>query len=428
MATVEQTKPEAEDTSLLGFYTNMNTVERRTFWNCAAGWALDGMDFMIYPLVIGTVMALWHITAAQAGLIATATLLASAVGGWLAGYLADRIGRVLTLQITIIWFSFFSLLCAFVQDYNQLLIVRTLLGLGFGGEWAVGAILMGEMVRPQYRGRAVGSVQSGWAIGWGAAVLLQALCFSFFPPEVAWRYMFAIGALPAILIFFVRRYVEEPEISATSRARRVQTGDHPALTEIFKGPYLRTTLLASLMMCGAQGSYYAMSTWVPRFLTTERGLSLVGSSSYLATLIIGSFIGYLTGAWLADKIGRRKLFLTFSLGAIAMLLVYMKAPLPAGAFWLLGLPLGFFSTGFFSGIGPFLTELYPTRLRGSGQGFCYNFGRGTGALFPMLVGIMSEHTSLANAITGFAVAAYAIFFLTAFAFPETRGKVLDADA
>lgn len=321
MATVEQTKPEAEDTSLLGFYTNMNTVERRTFWNCAAGWALDGMDFMIYPLVIGTVMALWHITAAQAGLIATATLLASAVGGWLAGYLADRIGRVLTLQITIIWFSFFSLLCAFVQDYNQLLIVRTLLGLGFGGEWAVGAILMGEMVRPQYRGRAVGSVQSGWAIGWGAAVLLQALCFSFFPPEVAWRYMFAIGALPAILIFFVRRYVEEPEISATSRARRVQTGDHPALTEIFKGPYLRTTLLASLMMCGAQGSYYAMSTWVPRFLTTERGLSLVGSSSYLATLIIGSFIGYLTGAWLADKIGRRKLFLTFSLGAIAMLLV-----------------------------------------------------------------------------------------------------------
>ena len=136
------------------------------------------------------------------------TLLASAIGGWLGGYLADRIGRVRTLQLTILWFSFFSLVCAFVQNFDQLLIARALLGLGFGGEWAAGAVLMGEAIRPQYRGRAVGSVQSGWAVGWGLAVLSQAILFSYLPPEIAWRWMFAIGALPALLVFYLRRYVD----------------------------------------------------------------------------------------------------------------------------------------------------------------------------------------------------------------------------
>ena len=146
-----------EDTSLLAFYRDMNLPERRTFWACAAGWALDGMDFMIYPLVIGTIIAMWKVDAGAAGLAGTVTLLASAIGGWLGGYLADRIGRVRTLQFTILWFSLFSLICAVVQNFDQLLIARTLLGLGFGGEWAAGAVLMGEAIRPQYRGRAVGS-------------------------------------------------------------------------------------------------------------------------------------------------------------------------------------------------------------------------------------------------------------------------------
>src|SRR5436190_16349896 len=196
-----------EDSSLLAFYRDMNLAERRTFWACASGWALDGMDFMIYPLVIGTISALWQVSAGTAGLAGTVTLLASAIGGWLGGYLADRIGRVRTLQLTILWFSFFSLLCAVVQNFDQLLVARALLGLGFGGEWAAGAVLMGEAIRPQYRGRAVGSVQSGWAVGWGLAVLSQAVLVSSLAPEIAWRWMFAIGALPAFLVFYLRRYV-----------------------------------------------------------------------------------------------------------------------------------------------------------------------------------------------------------------------------
>ena len=416
-----------EDSSLLAFYRDMNLPERRTFWACAAGWALDGMDFMIYPLVIGTIIAMWKVDAGTAGLAGTVTLLASAIGGWLGGYLADRVGRVRTLQFTILWFSVFSLVCAFVQNFDQLLIARALLGLGFGGEWAAGAVLMGESIRAQYRGRAVGSVQSGWAIGWGLAVLSQAILFSYVPPELAWRWMFAIGALPALLVFFLRRYVEEPEIAAATLAKQNASGERPGLQEIFAGPILKTTILASLAVTGCQGGYYAITFWVPRFLTTERKLSVVSSTGYLAALIIGSFIGYLVGAWLADKIGRRNLFLTFSIGAIAVVLIYTQIPLTNEVLWLLGFPLGFFASGYFSGVGAFLTELYPTRLRGSGQGFCYNFGRGIGALFPFMVGALSNSTSLANAIAIFAVAAYAVFFIAAYALPETRGRVLHAE-
>jgi MFS family permease len=405
----------------------MDSKERHTFWACFGGWTLDGMDFMIYTLVIGTIIALWKVDAAAAGFAGTATLLSSAVGGWLGGYVSDRIGRIRTLQFTILWFSFFSLLSAFAQSFDQLLIARTLLGLGFGGEWAAGAVLMGEAIRPQFRGRAVGSVQSGWAIGWGLAVIAQAILFSLIPAEVAWRWMFAIGALPALLVFYLRRYVTEPEIAAATQARLATAGDRPALWEIFSGPILKTTVLAAILGTGSQGGYYAITFWVPQFLTKERHLSIVGSTGYLATLIIGSFIGYLVGAWLADRIGRRYLFLSFSLGAIAVVLLYTQLPLTNDILWVLGFPLGFFASGYFSGVGAFLTELYPTRLRGSGQGFCYNFGRGIGALFPFLVGWLSMTTSLANAIAIFAVAAYAVFFLAAFALPETRGRVLHAD-
>ena len=155
------------------------------------------------------------------------------------GYLADRIGRVRTLQLTILWFSFFSLVCAFVQNFDQLLIARALLGLGFGGEWAAGAVLMGEAIRAQYRGRAVGSVQSGWAVGWGLAALTQAIMFSYFPPETAWRWMFAVGALPALMVFYLRRYVTEPEIAATTHTGRASSGERPALGEIFPDRFSR---------------------------------------------------------------------------------------------------------------------------------------------------------------------------------------------
>jgi MFS family permease len=415
-----------EDTSLAGFYRDMNIAERRTFWACAAGWGLDGMDFMIYPLVIATITAQWGVDRGTAGLAVTSALLTAAAGGWLAGYFADRIGRLRMLQITILWFSSFSLICAFVQDFNQLLIARAGLGFGFGGEWGAGAVLMGEVIRAEYRGRAVGCVQSAWAVGWGAAVLGQAVLFSLLPPDLAWRWLFGLGALPALLVFYLRYFVEEPAIARTARALQTADGDRPVIWEIFHPRILRTTVLAAIFGVGVQGGYYAVMTWLPTFLKDERKISVVGSTGYLAVLIVGSFAGYLAGAWIADRFGRRVLFLSFAIGAMATVLVYTQAPLSDSLLWLLGFPLGFFASGYISGVGAFFTELFPTRIRGSAQGFCYNAGRAIAALFPPLVGFLSESMTLAAAIAIFAVGAYALLFAGALLLPETRGRKLSA--
>ena len=214
----------------------MNLPERRTFWACAAGWALDGMDFMIYPLVIGTIIAMWNVDPGTAGLAGTVTLLASAVGGWLGGYLADRIGRVKTLQLTILWFSFFSLVCAFVQNFDQLMIARALLGLGFGGEWAAGAVLMGEAIRPQYRGTrgGLGAIRLGGRLGACSALAgdpVLRICRRISPgagcsrSARCRRCWCSISAATS----------PSREIAAATRVKQAESGYRPALWEIFSG-------------------------------------------------------------------------------------------------------------------------------------------------------------------------------------------------
>nr|BFE90660.1 hypothetical protein GCM10020185_11960 [Pseudomonas brassicacearum subsp. brassicacearum] len=208
------------------WYRNINQQERRTFWSCKIGYALDGMDTQMLSFVVPTLIAMWGITTGQAGLIHTSTLIASAIGGWVAGILSDRIGRVRTLQLTVLWFAFFTFLCGFAQNYEQLLISRTLMGFGFGGEWTAGAVLMGEVIRAKDRGKAVGMVQSGWALGWGMTAILYALLFSVLPPEDAWRALFILGIVPAIFVIFVRRLVKDPEVYSQAKAR--QTPSNPA--------------------------------------------------------------------------------------------------------------------------------------------------------------------------------------------------------
>jgi MFS family permease len=382
------------------------------------------MDVQIYSFVIPTLIATWGITRGQAGVLGTAALLVSAVGGWIAGFVADRWGRVRTLQIAILWFAVFSFLSGLAQNFAQLFAARALLGLGFGGEWAAGAVLLGEVIRAQHRGKALGVMQAGWAVGWGAAALLYALAFSWLPPETAWRVLFFVGIAPALLVFFVRRYVEEPAVYLESRLQLAASGDRPSFLEIFRPPLLRVTVLGGLMGTGAQGGYYAVTTWLPTFLRTERHLSILDSAGYLAVSIAGAFCGYLAGGVLADRVGRRPTFLVFALGAGVIAVTYTMLPFGNGAMLVLGFPLGFFASGVFSAMGPFFTEHFPTRVRGVGQGFAYNVGRATGALFPTLVGVLSARMALGKAIGLFAALAYATMALAAFLLSETRGKVL----
>jgi MFS family permease len=386
------------------------------------------MDVQLYSLVIPTLIAAWGISRTQAGLLATSALLLSAVGGWIAGLLSDRIGRVRTLQITILWFAFFTFVSGFAQNFEQLLVARGLMGLGFGGEWAAGAVLMGEVIRAEHRGKAVGTVQSGWAVGWGAAALLYAVLFSRLPEETAWRALFFAGILPAVLVLFVRYFVDEPAVFTETQKRIAAGAERPHVLAIFEPEQIGKTVLASLLTTGAQGGYYAITTWLPTYLKTVRQLSVLNTSEYLLVIIVGSFVGYLVSAHLADRIGRRNNFFLFAVCCFITVLAYTQLAINDHTMLALGFPLGFFASGIFSGMGAFLTELFPTRVRGSAQGFTYNFGRGVGALFPSLVGWLSATMPLGQAIGLFAAAAYALLFLAALLLPETRGREVVAYA
>ena len=409
----------------MSWISELSVNERRTFGAAIGGWALDAMDVQIYSFVIPTLISIWGMTRGQAGVIGTAALLVSAVGGWLGGWCADRYGRVRVLQVAILWFAVFTLLSGLAQNFQQLLAARALMGLGFGGEWAAGAVLLGETMRPEHRGKALGFMQSGWALGWGAAAILYALLFSILPPSSAWRVLFFVGFTPALLVFFLRRLVSEPAVYLRSRALAA-TGDKTSFLDIFRPPYLRITVLGGLVGTGAQGGYNAVSTWLPTFLRTERGLSVLNSAGYLAVLILGSFCGYIAGGYLSDRIGRRLTFLVFAVAAGIVVATYTSVTFGNGAMLLLGFPLGFFGAGVFSGMGAFYTEQFPTTVRGVGQGFAYNVGRAVGAFFPAMVGFLSGRMGLAAAIGAFAVSAYAIMAVAAFLLPETRGKTLTA--
>jgi MFS family permease len=410
----------------LAWISELAPRERRAFGACVGGWALDAMDVQMYSFVIPALIATWGITRAQAGVLGTAALLVSAVGGWLAGWIADRFGRVRTLQVAILWFAIFTFLSGLAQNYEQLFVARALLGLGFGGEWAAGAVLLGESIRAEHRGKALGIMQAGWAVGWGMATVLYAVFFTLLPLQTAWRALFLVGIAPAVLVFFVRRYVEEPPVYLESRKQLAARGDRPSFFEIFKPPLLRITLLGGLMGTGAQGGYYAVMTWMPTFLRNERGLSILDSTAYLAVLIVGAFCGYLSGGFLSDRIGRRFQFLIFAIGAGIVAFTYTSLSFGNTAMLVLGFPLGFFASGVFSAMGAFYTEHFPTRVRGVGQGFAYNLGRATGALFPTLVGYVSGSMPLGQAIGLFAALAYATMAVAAFLLPETKGKVLAA--
>jgi MFS family permease len=405
---------------MIAWMRDLTTRERRTMIACFGGWSLDALDVQIFSFVIPSLLGLWGITTAEAGVLATITLLVSAFGGWIAGALADRIGRVRVLQIAILWYAFFTFLCGFAQDFNQLFVLRALQGFGFGGEWAAGAVLMGEVIRDQYRGRAVGLVQTGWSIGWGTAALLFTALFAFLPEAIAWRAMFWIGLAPALLVFWIRRFVEEPELSVK---RREPVGiSH--LFAALKPPYLATTWRVALMVTGAQGGGYALGTFLPTFLKTERHLTSVGTGGYLLVLILGAFCGFVAGAYLSDAIGRRATFLVSAIGSLVVMLIYMLAPLSNDVILPVGFVLGFINLMMFSPMGTFMTELFPTAVRGVAQGFCYNAGRGIGAIFPAMVGFLAAKFGLGNAIVVFSGCGFGLMIVALCLLPETRGRSL----
>jgi len=412
--------PPADD-GPLAFWRALGPRGRRAFGGAFGGYALDSYDYFTLPLSMVALAAYFDLDSGQTGLITTVTLVVSAVGGAVAGVVADRIGRVKALLITVVTYAVFTVACGFAPSYETLLLFRALQGLGFGGEWAVGAILVAEYASARHRGRTLGAVQSSWAVGWGLSVVVYTLVFSFAGDDLAWRVMFWTGALPALLVVWMRRRVQD---APGAVAVREESGGKGSFAAIFKPDLLRTTIFAGLLSTGVQGGYYTLATWVPTYLKSERGLSVVGTGGYLTFLISGAFLGYLTGGYLTDRLGRRRNIWLFALLSAVCIVAYGNIPSGADT-WLLilGFPLGFCMSAIFSGFGSYLSELYPTAVRGSGQGFTYNAGRAVGAIFPTTVGFLADSWGVGGALV-FGAIGYGIAALALLGLPETRGKEL----
>lgn len=407
------------------WYSSMPSPHRRIFWACFLGWALDAMDVQLFAFVIPSLLGLWGMTKGQAGIIGTSALICSAIGGVLAGGLADRIGRVRVLKIAILWFSLFTGLSAFTHNFYELLITRSLQGIGFGGEWAAGAVLIGEVVAKEIRGRAVGSVQAGWPVGYAIAALSYWILYSVMPEHLAWRALFIVGVVPGLLVVWMRRNIEDSKAFTDAAAYREKSSMLSTFSLIFSRGVFKSTALASLMAAGALGGNYTILTWLVTYLRQTQALTVNLTSIFLAVNLFGSFCGYVGMAYMSDWLGRRVTFAFSAAAATVTVLIYTQLHLPLFGLLLLGFPLGLFQSGIVSGMGACFTELFPAQIRGTAGGFSYNFGRGIGALVPAVVGLTSASLGLAPAIGIWAALSYVLVFIVAIFLPETRNKELE---
>lgn len=397
-----------------GWFRELDVNGRRAFRTTYAGFSIEAMSVQVYAFIIPTLLATWHLTTTGAGTLAAVGLASSAVGGWLAGVVSDRIGRVRVLQITVLWLVVASALCGLAQSYHQLLVARVMQGFGFGAEWAVGAVFMGEIASASTRGRLVGTAQSAWAVGWALSAIVSSAALAIAPAEFGWRLAFFAAIPPAMIVFARRCLLAE---SATFLSVREAHAWHAIFGLQLRGNTARGLLLA----VGTHGGYWAVATWWPTMLQVERGLSSENAMVHMAVLVGGSFAGYLIGAWLSDHIGRRATIIGFATIGMAIALVATELPISNATLLIVTAPLGMCLMGLYSTIGPVLTELYPTRLRGSGLGFCYNGGRAVAGITPLAIGGSVASFGISHSIGIYLCVAYGLVLLAALLLKETRG-------
>jgi len=398
--------------------------QRRALVSASLGWMLDSMDIMLYAMVLAHLMRDFGMSTATAGLMGSLTLFASAVGGTIFGLLADRFGRVRALMGSILVYSIFTGACGLSQNIIQLAAFRVLLGLGMGGEWAAGAALVAETWPSEHRGKALGLMQSSWAVGYALAAALTALVL----PRWGWRSVFFVGVLPALLTFWIRRHVEEPEIWKKGAADNKSFASRAGLSEIFRRPLLKDTLVTTLMNAGTMFAWWGLFTWIPAYLGLPpdqggMGLGIVKTSTWIIVMQAGMWLGYVSFGFISDRSGRKKTYIVYLFAAAALVILYSSVRETA-ALLLLGPFVAFFGTGYFSGFGTITAEIFPTRIRASAQGFTYNIGRGLSALAPFTIGALAKAHGLTLAF--YLTAGFFLFSaVTAFALPETKGKPLE---
>ncbi len=394
-------------------------MQRRTLLAASLGWMLDSMDVMLYALVVPSVRTDLHLSSAEAGLIMSATLICAAIGGMLFGIAADRFGRTRALIASILVYCVCTGLCGLVQTALQLAICRMLLGFGMGGEWAAGAALVAETWPDEHRGKALAFMQSSWAIGYACGAAIFALVM----PHYGWRGVFFAGLVPALFTIWIRRRVHEPQ-----RWTAIKATHSNAIAKIFRGRNGRHLAIVTTVNAATLFAWWGLFFWVPSYLSLPtsqggRGLSIVQTSTWTILMQAGTFLGYISYGFLADRLGRKWVYVGFLFMAAIVVQFYAHAASAMELLWV-GPLVGFWGTGYFSGFAVITSELFPTAIRGTAMGFAYNTGRIVSAAAPILIGRASDRHGMASALAITSISFLGAAIL-AISIPETRGKPLE---
>jgi MFS family permease len=409
-----------QPTGMLAWWREADDRAHKAFVAASLGWMLDSFDVMLYAIVLAALIRdpQLHLTPGAAGILGSITLVAAAAGGIAFGVIADRLGRKRALMGAILIYSIFTAACGLAQSALQLAVFRVLLGLGMGGEWATGAALVSESFPAKHRGKALAFVQSSWAIGYGLAAAVNLVVM----PIWGWRGVFFVGVLPALLVVWIQRRIEEPEIWT-----RTSQSDRGRISALFAPGYAKLTVFLTLMNACTLFGWWGLNLWVPAYLNLPPsrggiGLSSSAMSWFVIAMQVGMWFGYISFGFIADAVGRKRAYIAYVVTAGMLLPLYgiLRAPI---ALLMLGPLVAFFGTGYYSGFGAVIAELYPTTVRATAAGVCYNTGRLASAVAPFVVGSMAASRGFGPA---FAVAG-AAFFLAAVAWawiPETRNAEL----
>ncbi|HEU4892811.1 MAG TPA: MFS transporter [Vicinamibacterales bacterium] len=409
--------PESEASGLFGWWFEGTPEGRRALIAAGLGWMLDSFDVMLYALVLSALIPDLGMSKETAGLLGSVTLVAAAAGGIFFGVVADRFGRTRALMASVLIYSVFTAACGLAQSVAQLAIFRILLGIGMGGEWASGAALVSETWAGEHRGKALGLMQSAWAVGYASAAVVTMIVL----PRWGWRAVFLVGILPAFLTLWVRARVEEPRIWREAPPRR------GSIRAIFRDGLARLTIPLTIMNAFTLFGWWGFNLWLPGYLSLPASAGGMGfapstMSWFIIAMQVGMWFGYVTFGFISDALGRKRTYVIYTTTAAVLILAYISIRMPL-ALLLLGPFVAFFATGFFSGFGAVTAEIYPTEVRASAQGFTYNMGRITSALAPFVVGSLAQQHGFQAALSLTSIA----FLLAAITWtwiPETRGRAL----
>ncbi|MFI5360998.1 MAG: MFS transporter [Elusimicrobiota bacterium] len=410
---------------LMSWRRDISARQWRTLLAAHLGWLLDGMDIMLYAFALLAIQKEFGLTSGTAGALASITLLASAAGGIFAGVLADRWGRVPVLIGSMLVYSLFTGAAATSTSVYQLAFWRALVGFGLGGEWSAGSVLIAETWPAEHRGKAVGFMQAGWAVGYVLAAALAAWIL----PAYGWRTLFVAGVAPAFVTLWIRRGVPESEIWRAAAGRRAANlGAGAGLRKLFSPPVRGRVLAATALSASLLFAYWGLFTWIPSYLAAPlsrggAGFDLLKSLRWIVPMQAGAFLGYVLFGFLADRFGRRPVFVVFVLASAVLVPLYGLSARREGFLMVLGPLIGFFGHGYFSVFGAMFAELFDSDIRATAQGLCYNAGRAASAAAPFCIGLASDRWGIGSALAmtaGFYVAGAALMF----ALPETRGGIL----